>query len=203
MEDASRPSPSRTPVDGSPRAIDQLPDSWGASVAPWRRRLDDAVTPRLEASFGFVESRWPLLASLASALVILGAYLSPLLQHLGYGDIGKAIFGAYYYLCAQTPGHSFFPWGYQAALDQRMTAIYGTVAVAGLLYNRYYRKISHLSWRLYLLLILPLALDGFTQAFGWRQSNWELRTLTGAIFGVASVLAFYTRFDRMITGSAL
>jgi hypothetical protein len=30
---------------------------------------------------------------------------------------------------------------------------------------------------------------------GWRESNWWLRTLTGAIFGVAGVLLIYPYVD--------
>jgi uncharacterized membrane protein len=32
--------------------------------------------------------------------------------------------------------------------------------------------------------MVPMALDGGTQLFGWRESTWELRTLTGIIFGL-------------------
>jgi uncharacterized membrane protein len=31
-----------------------------------------------------------------------------------------------------------------------------------------------------------MAIDGFTQLFGLRSSNWQLRTLTGVLFGVGS-----------------
>jgi hypothetical protein len=31
-----------------------------------------------------------------------------------------------------------------------------------------------------------MALDGFTQLFGWRESTWELRVSTGLLFGLAS-----------------
>jgi hypothetical protein len=32
-----------------------------------------------------------------------------------------------------------------------------------------------------------MALDGTTQMFGWRESNWILRTVTGTLFGLGSV----------------
>jgi len=32
-----------------------------------------------------------------------------------------------------------------------------------------------------------LALDGTTQMFGWRESTWELRVLTGTLFGLGNV----------------
>ena len=42
-----------------------------------------------------------------------------------------------------------------------------------------------------------MAIDGFTQLFGWRESTPELRTLTGALFGLASVWLIYPRIDAM------
>lgn len=175
-----------------------LTDPWRPKVAPWRRSLDQAVLSRLDALVAFLLARWALLLSAASAVVVLGAYLSPALLRLGYEEAGRALFQTYSYICAQTPAHSYFPWGYQAALDQRMTAVYTAIALAGTLYSRVDRHRPPLRWRFYLLLILPLALDGFTQLFGWRHSTWELRTLTGALFGVATVWLLYPRLDRAL-----
>ena len=43
-----------------------------------------------------------------------------------------------------------------------------------------------------------MAMDGFTQLFGWRESSAELRTLTGALFGAASVWLIYPRIDAIL-----
>jgi hypothetical protein len=59
-------------------------------------------------------------------------------------------------------------------------------------------RIAGLSFRAYLLLILPMALDGFTQLFGWRESDALLRTITGCLFGAASVWLIYPRFDAIL-----
>ncbi len=40
---------------------------------------------------------------------------------------------------------------------------------------------------MWLLLILPMAWDGTTQMFGWRESTWELRVMTGTLFGLSTV----------------
>lgn len=32
-----------------------------------------------------------------------------------------------------------------------------------------------------------MALDGFTQLFGFRESTWELRLITGALFALSCV----------------
>ena len=36
-------------------------------------------------------------------------------------------------------------------------------------------------------MILPMAIDGTTQMFGLRESTWELRVLTGTLFGLGNV----------------
>ncbi|HYK85090.1 MAG TPA: DUF2085 domain-containing protein, partial [Ktedonobacteraceae bacterium] len=40
---------------------------------------------------------------------------------------------------------------------------------------------------LWIRLMLPMAWDGVTQMFGWRESTMELRVLTGTIFGLANI----------------
>ncbi|HXF63990.1 MAG TPA: DUF2085 domain-containing protein, partial [Caldilineaceae bacterium] len=53
------------------------------------------------------------------------------------------------------------------------------------------RRIRAPSLKVYLLFLIPIAVDGLTQLVGLRESNWWLRTLTGAIFGAASVWLAY------------
>jgi uncharacterized membrane protein len=85
--------------------------------------------------------------------------------------------------------------GYKIAICQRDVAIYGAVLVAGLLYARIRRHIRQLSLWVYLLFLIPIAVDGLTQLVGLRESTWELRTLTGALFGAASVWFAYPYVD--------
>jgi uncharacterized membrane protein len=83
--------------------------------------------------------------------------------------------------------------GYKVALCERDVAIYGSVFVAGLLFAilRHQGNVRAPSLKLYLLFLIPIAVDGLTQLVGWRESNWWLRTVTGAIFGAASVWLAY------------
>ncbi|MCS6827824.1 MAG: DUF2085 domain-containing protein [Caldilinea sp.] len=81
--------------------------------------------------------------------------------------------------------------GWKVALCQRDVAIYSGVLLAGLSYARLRRNVRPLPFKLFLLLALPIALDGGTQLFGLRESNWLLRTLTGALFGAAAVFLAY------------
>jgi uncharacterized membrane protein len=85
--------------------------------------------------------------------------------------------------------------GFKVALCQRDVAIYGSVLVGGLIFALVRRRVRPLSGKLFLLFLIPMAIDGGTQLFGWRESNWWLRTLTGALFGIAGVLWIYPYVD--------
>jgi uncharacterized membrane protein len=88
--------------------------------------------------------------------------------------------------------------GYKVAFCARNVAIYAAVLAAGLAYARSGRRWRPLAFSGYLALVAPLALDGMTQLAGWRESSWELRTLTGLLFGAASVWLIYPRLDRAL-----
>lgn len=81
--------------------------------------------------------------------------------------------------------------GYKIAVCQRDVAIYGSVVLAGLLFGMLRRRVRMISFKFYLLLLIPIAVDGLSQLFGLRESNWWLRTFTGALFGGASVWLAY------------
>lgn len=85
--------------------------------------------------------------------------------------------------------------GFKVAICQRDVAIYGSVLFAGLLFGVVRRRMRILPLRWYLLFLIPIAVDGLTQLFGWRQSDWLLRTATGALFGIASVWLAYPYID--------
>ncbi len=86
--------------------------------------------------------------------------------------------------------------GYKVAICQRDMAIYASVLVAGLLFALVRRRLRSPSLRVYLLFLIPIALDGLTGLFGLRESNWWLRTLTGALFGAASVWLAYPYIEE-------
>lgn len=81
--------------------------------------------------------------------------------------------------------------GYQVAYCERDVAIYGTIFLAGLLYALVRGRLRPLPLWAAALFALPMALDGFTQLFGFRESTWELRLLTGGLFGLAAVWLAY------------
>lgn len=88
--------------------------------------------------------------------------------------------------------------GWKVALCERDVAIYGAMLAGGLLFGLLRRRgsVPKLSFRIYLLFLAPIALDGLTQLVGLRSSNWWLRSLTGAIFGLATVWLAYPYVDE-------
>lgn len=83
--------------------------------------------------------------------------------------------------------------GYKVAICERDLAIYGSMVVGGLIFAalRKRRRIVKLPIKIYLLFLLPIAIDGLSQLFGLRTSNWFLRTLTGSLFGLATIWLAY------------
>jgi uncharacterized membrane protein len=88
--------------------------------------------------------------------------------------------------------------GYKVALCERDIAIFGSLLLGGLIFGaarsmlrRRGREVPRLPVLAYLAALVPMILDGGTQLFGLRESNWILRSITGALFGLASVWLAY------------
>ncbi|NOX61928.1 MAG: DUF2085 domain-containing protein [Chloroflexi bacterium] len=82
--------------------------------------------------------------------------------------------------------------GYKTAICQRDLAIYGTMFLAALFFSLRRVRVPRLPIILFFLMLIPIAVDGLTQLAGLRSSNWMLRTITGALFGLALIWLFYT-----------
>jgi uncharacterized membrane protein len=173
-----------------------------------------------------IERHWLLLTNLLVAIFLVLPFAAPLLMHLGRTDLANLIYSAYQLTCHEWPFRAYFMFGpqatysagelqshgvagiydfkgspelgYKVAFCARNVAIYATVLAAGLVYGRRRYRVAPLSIGAYSLAMIPMALDGLTQLTGWRESTWELRSVTGAVFGAASVWLLYPRFDRTI-----
>lgn len=163
----------------------------------------EALTPQaqalvrgVEAVAGFITRHWLALLNLGMGIFALGPFLSPLLMATGHPILGRAIFLGWGATgCHQLPSRSWFIFGYQVAICQRDVAFYGSFFLGGLLFALH-RQLRPLNWRLYLLFVLPMAVDGLTQLVGLRESTWLLRSITGALFGFASVWLLYPRLEQ-------
>jgi len=144
-----------------------------------------------------------------------------LLAAAGWRIPADALYAAYHFTCHQWAFRSFFFFGQQPIYSQqslaeqgidpfsftgnpnlgwkmafceRDLAIYLGLLLVGLVYAQRC-DLRPSGFILYGVLILPMALDGFTQLFGWRESTWELRVGTGLLFGLASAWLVLPRLD--------
>jgi uncharacterized membrane protein len=86
--------------------------------------------------------------------------------------------------------------GYKVAFCERDVAIWGAMALFGLIYAATNRRLPKLNWMIWILVgVAPIGLDGFSQLFSqipstfiqsflpYRESTPLLRVLTGFLFG--------------------
>jgi uncharacterized membrane protein len=166
---------------------------------------------------------WLPVVNVACAAFIGGGLAAPVFAKLGWRSAAEALYAAYHLTCHQWAFRSFFLFGQQPvyatddlsdldldaftfvgdprlgwkmAFCERDLAIYAGVLLVGLYFARR-RGLEPPSLRLYALLALPMALDGFTQLFGWRESTWELRVLTGLLFGLSSAWLVFPYLEHM------
>jgi uncharacterized membrane protein len=139
---------------------------------------------------------WLALVNSALAVFATLPVVEPLLRTAGIVQPADAIFDSYTWVCHQLPSRSYEIAGQQMAYCERNTAIYGTMALCGLLWARFGQRAPRLHWALFLAMVVPMALDGFTQLAELRESTWQLRTLTGALFGLACVWFGFPLLER-------
>jgi uncharacterized membrane protein len=168
---------------------------------------------------------WLFALNAGLIVFLLGAFAAPVLAALGVAPLADALYAAYHFTCHQWAFRSFFLFdsaaspvavydqqqlsgaaldpfsfdgssdlGWKMAFCERDLAIYVGLLAVGLVYARR-REMRPVGFGLYALLILPMAVDGFTQLFGWRESTWQLRVVTGLLFGLASAWLVLPRLD--------
>ena len=89
--------------------------------------------------------------------------------------------------------------GYKVAFCERDVAIWGAMALFGLIYAATGRRLPKLNWMIWILAgVFPIGLDGFSQLFSqipstfiqsflpYRESTPFLRVLTGFLFGFST-----------------
>jgi uncharacterized membrane protein len=89
--------------------------------------------------------------------------------------------------------------GYKVALCERDVAIWGSLALYGLVFAALGRRLPKMHWLVWFLLgLVPIGLDGFSQLFSqlpiaflhnilpYRESTPFLRILTGCLFGFST-----------------
>ena len=193
----------------------------------WDRKLEAAILSAAHV----VAQRWLLCLNAALATFIALALLAPLLMASGHTRAAHTIYVAYRITCHQEPQRSYFlggprllytrtellaqttqsplsaylgspDAGYKLAFCQRDLATYAAMLLFGLLWPRLRALLPRLPLRAYALLLVPLAVDGLTQAAGLRESTWLLRTLTGGLFGLATAWLLVPELEVAMSGAA-
>jgi uncharacterized membrane protein len=173
-----------------------------------QRRLDDSVQWGLR--------HWLLLVNSGAILYAGLPWLSPLAKASGHPLIGEFLFRIYTPLCHQLPERSFFVCGHQVGFCHRCVAMYSSIVAAGLLFGLLRRRIRPASLKIGGLLLLPILIDGLTHmvddlsGLGFRGGgdaigtlNFWLRMITGALVGIAMLLAVYPRVERDLGAARL
>lgn len=160
-----------------------------SGISPRRLAFNRRVSALVDGALTFLQLHWLALVNGALIVFIGIAALAPIGYSLGLTGPSAEVFTIYRFFCGQTPSHSFYIAGYQMCLCSRCLAIYSSLLAFGLLlalirHTPRHGFIRPISWKLWVVGMVPMALDGGTQLFGLHESNLFLRLLTGAIFGV-------------------
>lgn len=158
-------------------------------IAPWRRALNEAVMGTVNRIDLWFREHWLATVNAGLGVFVGLAVAAPIMRMVGLVEPSQAILVSYHFFCAQTPSHSFFIGGHQVCLCARCLAIFSSVLLGGLLLallRGRNLRLPPISWHWWLLAMVPMALDGGTQLFGWRESDVFLRLLTGIIFGLGT-----------------
>lgn len=102
--------------------------------------------------------------------------------------------------------------GYKVAFCERDVAIWGAMALFGLVYAITKRKLPKLHWTLWILIgMVPIGLDGFSQLFSqipnafiqsilpYRESTPFLRVLTGFLFGISTAWFMFPLIEESMS----
>lgn len=96
------------------------------------------------------------------------------------------------YICHRRPERSFFIKGHQFPVCARCTGFYAGL-IAYLIINHFIRHAYDINiLMISIILMIPVAIDGFTQYFGPRESTNGLRFITGFIGGIGLIIFLKT-----------
>jgi len=168
-------------------ALQQVKETTNHAYSPGRQTLDRYMNNTGRFVSNLLIHHWATMITWMLGILVFAALSVPFLSYFGLDGISKQIFFALHMVCAQIPSHSFYIFGHQLGMCARNFSIYASMFIGSLIFVLSKKRIPGIPWWIWVLMILPLALDGTTQMFGWRESTWELRVLTGTLFGLGNV----------------
>lgn len=124
--------------------------------------------------------------ALVPAVYTLATLLPPLLHAAGHSVAADRVFAFFRLFCHQLPHRTLFLWGHPIAVCARCFALAASLAIVALIAGRLwalgFRRVR-VPFVLVGVAVVPMALDGFSQLFGLRESTNTLRVLTGVLLG--------------------
>ena len=168
-------------------AIQEVNNTTHHAYSPRRQSLDRFMNSTGRFVSNFLINHWATMITYVLGILVFAAFSVPFLSYFGLDGISKQIFFALHMVCAQIPSHSFYIFGHQLGMCARNFSIYASMFIGSLIFVLSNKRIPGIPWWVWILMILPMALDGTTQMFGLRESTWELRVLTGTLFGLGNV----------------
>ena len=168
-------------------AIREINNTSTHAHARRRYTLDRVMNNTGRVVGNFLIQYWAIMITSALGILVFAALSVPFLSYFGLDGISKQIFYTLHLVCAQIPSHSFYIFGHQLGMCERNFSIYASMFIGSLIFVLSKKRIPGIPWWIWALMILPIAIDGTTQMFGLRESTWELRVLTGTLFGLANV----------------
>lgn len=166
-------------------------------ISPWRQNLSRRAMQSYVGFWGFVGNHWLTILNVVNGLCVAAAFAVPLMALAGWDGPANVVFGLFHYVCVQDPHHSFYIGDKQMCLCERCLAIYGGTLLAGLFFHFIRHRAQPLKfWQFALLFCSPIGVDAFSQLFGWRESTWELRLLTGSWFAFGAVWMLYPLLEQ-------
>jgi uncharacterized membrane protein len=168
-------------------SIQKVHNTTQHAYIPRRQTLDRVMNSIGRFVGNFLIDHWATMITYVLGILVFAALSVPFLSYFGLDGISKQIFFALHMVCAQIPSHSFYIFGHQLGMCARNFSIYASMFIGSLIFVLSKKRIPGIPWWLWILLILPIAIDGTTQMFGLRESTWELRVLTGTLFGLGNV----------------
>ncbi len=180
---------------------------------------------KLDRALDWTSAHWLRLVCIALGIFVGLPWLAPVFAALGWWGLANPIYTAYALTCHQLPERAGTVFGYQVAFCYRNTAIYAGVLAAGILFGLARdRNVSWLqwlrrplAWYWFVLMLVPLLVDGVTHMFGLRDMlsmdmdasfgsfyigsqafslNWWLRIITGGLAGLAVAWFAFPRMNQ-------
>ena len=157
------------------------------SSASRNKKKIGRVGQMLNGMGDFLLNYWAHIITIVLGALVFIAISIPFLSFFGMDVVAKPLFYALHFVCAQIPSHSFYIFGHQLGLCARNFSIYAAMFLGSLAFVLSKKRLPGIPWWVWILLILPMALDGTSQMFGLRESTWYIRVITGTLFGLGNV----------------